>query len=430
MKKNMMQIFAERQHLRNAKEVIYENVYFPNGFSNFLEAVAIEQLVKVEPSCVLNGYGYTWINELAEGGIKITTSNHPYVKNKQPCEVTISGPRDALEIVQSIMERHNVEYNGVTKPEHIEVKVEYHDTLNPKLWTQQDEDYSLHPDVQATLEDMSQAFFDFLDIPTLDVEDITITGSSANFNWTPDSDLDIHLVVDMKKATKSFGKLTEAYFGMAKKVWNDLHDLNVKGIPVEFYVQSTDEVHNSTGVYSLMNEEWVEEPSYEEPDVDNNAVKAKIEEWIKSINEIASSNKADAIEKFMKKLSKLRQAGLDEGGEFSTENIAFKHLRNHGYLDLLSDIKTKTFDRELSVEEEEFDSFLDKDDPWESLGYSKKSSQKPTKSPEKRTRINLNVPFAHRESAKKAGARWDSGIRKWYMMVTNEELKKIPSAWR
>lgn len=429
MNKKMMQMFTERQHLRNAKEVVYENVYFPKGFNVFLDALVIEQLAKDESSCLLTGYGYTWINDLNEGGLRLTTSLHPYVQNKDAGTVTISGPKDMLEIVHSVMERHKVEYAGATKPENIEVKVEYHDTLNPKLWEQLEDDYRLHPDVQTALEDMTQAFFEFLDIPDLDVEDITITGSSANFNWTPDSDLDIHLVVDMKKATKQFGKLAEQYFGMAKKVWNDLHDINVKGVPVEFYVQSTEEVHNSTGVYSLMNEDWVEEPSYEEPTVDNNAVKAKIDEWIKNIKEIASSNKADAIELFMKKLSKLRQAGLDEGGEFSTENIAFKHLRNHGYLDLLADIKTKTFDRELSIEEEEWNA-LDKDDPWEDIGYTKKPVAKTPSLPQKRTRINLNVPYSQRESAKKMGARFDAGIRKWYMMVTNEELKKIPNAWR
>ena len=71
----------------------------------------------------------------------------------------------------------------------------------------------------------------------------------------------------------------------------------------------------------------------------------------------------------------------------------------------------------------------EKDDPWEDIGYTKKKAavDKPVV---KRTRINLNVPYNQRESAKKAGAKWDAGIRKWYLMVTNEELKKISNAWR
>ncbi|MGZ8924519.1 MAG: DUF5710 domain-containing protein [Nitrososphaeraceae archaeon] len=75
---------------------------------------------------------------------------------------------------------------------------------------------------------------------------------------------------------------------------------------------------------------------------------------------------------------------------------------------------------------------LNKDDPWEELGYTKSTNKQNNRTPSigNRSRINLNVPYAHREAAKKAGARWDAGIRKWYMMVNNEELKKIPSSWR
>lgn len=70
----------------------------------------------------------------------------------------------------------------------------------------------------------------------------------------------------------------------------------------------------------------------------------------------------------------------------------------------------------------------EKEDPWEAIGYTKK--QPKVVSTEKRTRINLNVPYNQRDSAKKAGARWDAGIRTWYMMVNNEELKSIPNSWR
>ena len=73
----------------------------------------------------------------------------------------------------------------------------------------------------------------------------------------------------------------------------------------------------------------------------------------------------------------------------------------------------------------------EKDDPWEDIGYRVPPKEEPILRPQvKKTRINLNVPFAQRESAKRAGARWDPGLRKWYMIVSNEDLKKIPNAWR
>jgi hypothetical protein len=52
----------------------------------------------------------------------------------------------------------------------------------------------------------------------------------------------------------------------------------------------------------------------------------------------------------MEKLKKMRKAGLEEEGEFSIENLAFKLLRNHGYIEKLVNIKTNSLTKELSLE--------------------------------------------------------------------------------
>ncbi|MGZ8924518.1 MAG: hypothetical protein ACXW2E_01415 [Nitrososphaeraceae archaeon] len=353
-KSSILQHFTEQEYIKSTSQQVYDNVWFPNGFNVFLESLLVEQITTEYPKCTTKNGVYRWINELNKSGIILETTSHPYLNNNCAGSITVTGHKDTLKIFKNIMERHNVEYNNEPRSSRIQSKVEYHDTLNPKLWEQEDNEYRLHDDVKSALIAAVNEFFAFLEMPELPVEDITLTGSSANYNWTSSSDLDIHLVVDMDKATDKYGKIAVQYFDMCKKVWNDLHDIHIKNIPVEFYVQSLEEEHNSTGIYSIQNENWVAEPKYEEPDVDNNAVKAKIKEWTHSIQEIIGSNKADAIGKLMKKLGKLRQAGLDSGGEFSAENIAFKYLRNQGYLDKLADCKNKAFDRELSIEEEEY----------------------------------------------------------------------------
>ena len=45
----------------------------------------------------------------------------------------------------------------------------------------------------------------------------------------------------------------------------------------------------------------------------------------------------------------MRRAGLDQGGEFSVENLAYKILRNLGYLDRLSRALDDQIDRGLSL---------------------------------------------------------------------------------
>jgi len=59
----------------------------------------------------------------------------------------------------------------------------------------------------------------------------------------------------------------------------------------------------------------------------------------------------DRAEKLKEKIRKLRQSGLDDIGEYSVENLAFKTLRRNGYLGKLSDAKTDAYDKLMSVED-------------------------------------------------------------------------------
>jgi hypothetical protein len=51
----------------------------------------------------------------------------------------------------------------------------------------------------------------------------------------------------------------------------------------------------------------------------------------------------------MTKIRKMRRSGLDNAGEFGTENLAFKVLRNLGYINQLNTEYIRKQDRELSI---------------------------------------------------------------------------------
>ena len=68
---------------------------------------------------------------------------------------------------------------------------ETHGTLNPKLW---DGD-QLRPGLKDGFIKIANAFYDFLEI-NVDIFDIIIIGSSANYNWTEHSDIDLHVVIN------------------------------------------------------------------------------------------------------------------------------------------------------------------------------------------------------------------------------------------
>ena len=105
-------------------------------------------------------------------------------------------------------------------------------------------------------------------------EDITFTGSLANFNWSKFSDIDLHLLVDFSKVDENTDLVREFFRGKYG-IWNKDHDIRIKGFEVEIYVQDSNEAHISTGVYSVLNDEWIVQPVQEEPEIDFENIQMK-----------------------------------------------------------------------------------------------------------------------------------------------------------
>jgi len=61
------------------------------------------------------------------------------------------------------------------------------------------------------------------------------------------------------------------------------------------------------------------------------------------------SGDTETIAKIQDKIRSMRKSGLEKYGEYSTENLTFKILRNNGYLDKLYTGKLKNIDKELSL---------------------------------------------------------------------------------
>ena len=55
------------------------------------------------------------------------------------------------------------------------------------------------------------------------------------------------------------------------------------------------------------------------------------------------------IDDFRKKIKTFRQSGLEQGGEYSYENLTFKLLRRNGYIEKLMGIKKGIQNKKLSV---------------------------------------------------------------------------------
>ncbi len=214
--------------------------------------------------------------------------------------------------------------------------------LNPKLW----QGGRLDGKVRQKLLDIARAFVSFVGID-LDVKDYTITGSNANYTWTKYSDLDLHVIIE-GTPTESQREL----FTAKKALWAEYHNITVRGLPVECYVQGQEETHHSTGVYSIIDNTWIREPQRTEPDLDDQAVEAKKDSVLSQIEQALLAKDLEKLRTVKDKITQMRRAGLDRAGEYSVENVVFKILRNLGLIDQITDKIRELEDQELSLEQQ------------------------------------------------------------------------------
>src|SRR6056300_1526013 len=212
--------------------------------------------------------------------------------------------------------------------------------LNPKIWAGEE----LKPDVKHTLIKIAEKFQEFIGIE-LEVVDYTITGSNANFTWTDYSDLDLHIIVKGMPDEKE-----RELYNAKKALWAEEHNITVKGLPVECYVQGEQEPHHSTGVYSIIADQWLEKPKKVKPKIDDAAVKAKKNSLHHDIETALLSKDITKLRAVKQKITQMRKAGLEKAGEWSTENLVFKILRNLGMIDKLTQEIRDLEDEELSLE--------------------------------------------------------------------------------
>ena len=232
--------------------------------------------------------------------------------------------------------------------ENVDEAIEKHDTLNPKLW---DENNELKPEVRKKIEEIVQKFDDNLkenDVE-LDVKDITIIGSNANYNYSPDSDVDIHIIADTSVYPDQEDLAMKVYLAY-KSLFNNKYDPTLNGIEAEIYVEP-DEVHaNSNGVYSLK-DGWLKEPEQVDvPEIDPNHVQELIQPFEDRYNELINSDPSVSdVDKLIDDIYLQRQQSILKDGEFGDGNICFKEFRNRGYLQNLRDLKVELENKEMSL---------------------------------------------------------------------------------
>jgi len=225
----------------------------------------------------------------------------------------------------------------------------YKKELNTSFW----KDDKFDPQIREKLLKIAKDFYDALKL-TAPIKDIQLTGSLANYNWTDKSDLDIHVLIDFSDVDGNVELVKKALDG-ARFIWNLRHNTNLRGFDVELYIQDIHEPHTASGLFSLLNNEWIRIPKYNPPEIDYKDVDKKYQgiisdilqmENLMSTSDFSSTSEEELYnhaQKLKKKIMDMRKEGLAREGEFSVENLVFKKLRNEGYIEKIIELISKAY---------------------------------------------------------------------------------------
>lgn len=236
--------------------------------------------------------------------------------------------------------------------EQLAQSLEYHDTLNPRLWDLQTN--KLKPEVRGHLLAIAGAWRVFTKIPEDAVKDVVMSGGNANFNYSSLSDIDIHLQCDFTKMPTVDPEIMKDYIFAKMNLWSIKHPIVINGYPVQLFAQDINDPEQTPmnqGVYSLTNNQWKIMPNHLDINYDNDLMlKDKVDYYTKLIDNLIEKDASiEDVNKLRDKLGQMRAIGLHKSGEFNDLNLTYKSLRNLGYLTKLADFANNKEDNAFSL---------------------------------------------------------------------------------
>lgn len=279
--------------------------------------------------------------------ITITESQFNHLRKIHRFDLNNQAQSSIVENIETELDSDDVDLSSF-KPQN---------KLTSSIW----KDNKIDSRVRLQLLDIADDFIDFLGFDNAKHKDIVLTGSICNFNWSEQSDIDMHIVYDFEDVSSNI-KLIRAYADAKKNEWNEMHEhLTIYGFNVELYVEDINEKAVSNGVYSLEKNKWLQKPNKDNIKLSNkddirdiaSEIATMIEELEDSyeVCEIDSDLERllDACEQLIEYIHSMRKKQLDSNGEMSAGNIAYKYLRREEYLNRLYDLQNNIYDSLNSI---------------------------------------------------------------------------------
>jgi hypothetical protein len=223
--------------------------------------------------------------------------------------------------------------------------VVYNRHLNPNLW----QGGKLIPQIRLNLLKIAYDFYGESNLAA-PILDIVIIGSATNYNWTPTSDIDLHIIIDFK-AINDNHEIAKKIADSFKDNWNTSHNVFIHTHKVELYLQSTVEINQSESSYSLLKNDWIVSPVYNPPTLNKDEIRQKYASLVALIGDTIETKNISNLRHLMDQIKSVRSNGLKMDGEFGTDNIVFKLLRNRGHIKKLKDALVRLYDQSVSLSE-------------------------------------------------------------------------------
>ena len=220
----------------------------------------------------------------------------------------------------------------------------YNDVLNPEFWNT---DNTLNPEIRNVLYKVAKDFYTDTEL-TAPIRDIIMLGSSANYNWSQFSDVDVHIVINFTDINTDIELVTKMVDAL-KSNYNKEHSIKIKNHAVELYIQDVSKFNRSSGVYSLVTNKWVRLPKKEQVTLNPHEIQQKYSECVRMINSAVLSQNVEELKKVLTRIYDMREVGLNQNGELSTENLVFKILRAKNHLNKLKQAIVQIYDKQVSI---------------------------------------------------------------------------------
>lgn len=250
------------------------------------------------------------------------------------------------ELYSDCIDTNKVLFKVIPKKFEISEEVIVNKELNPVIFN---EDHNMIPEIKEQIIDYVNNLITTLSDKNIvvDYNDIVLIGSNAGYLYTPDSDIDIHLISTQQLSPETADRLFDEF-----DIYEAENPLIIGDYSVELGIEDGYDVSaNSARRYSLVDDTWIDESDnneqYTEADLSSVAgYEDIVNEYTDKINEVVDNDEFAQASALKSEIRQNRSDDLANVGALSMGNVVFKELRNNGAYGKLRDyIKA----RELEV---------------------------------------------------------------------------------